>query len=104
VWKDLVAGHPREEIVDALAGLDPELAPKAMTLVDHLVERGLMRPSIRAVDAAPLGELGSLAMALTGVREILLESFDDMRDLVVADPIHEVEEEAGWPVRKAAQA
>jgi hypothetical protein len=31
---------------------------------------------------------------------IKLEVFDDLSELLVADPIHDVDEEAGWPHRK----
>ncbi len=31
-----------------------------------------------------------------------LEMHDDLADLVIADPIHDSDEAAGWPVRKAA--
>lgn len=30
-----------------------------------------------------------------------VDVYDDLADLIIADPIHEVDEERGWPVRKA---
>jgi hypothetical protein len=33
-----------------------------------------------------------------------VEIFDDLADLILADPIHDVEETAGWPVRKPIAA
>jgi hypothetical protein len=102
IWKDLVAGHPREDIAAALGAIEAELAGKTTAFVDDLVERGLMRPAPDAPRAE--GELASGALAAAGTTDLMLESFDDMRDLVIADPIHEVEEDAGWPARKAGQA
>jgi hypothetical protein len=29
-----------------------------------------------------------------------MEVFDDMADLIKADPIHDVDDVAGWPVRR----
>jgi hypothetical protein len=102
IWKDLAAGHPREDIVAALGAIEAELAPKTNAFVDDLVERGLMRPA--PDPQPPTGELASRALAAGGAIDLVLEAFDDMRELVIADPIHEVEEEVGWPARKAGQA
>lgn len=33
--------------------------------------------------------------------ELVVETFTDMQELLGLDPIHEVEEEAGWPLQKA---
>ena len=30
--------------------------------------------------------------------------FSDLADLIMADPIHDVEETAGWPIRKPIAA
>jgi Coenzyme PQQ synthesis protein D (PqqD) len=32
---------------------------------------------------------------------LLVDTYDDLAEMIVADPIHEVDEERGWPVRKA---
>ena len=97
VWRDLASGHPRERILEALAVIDNETAAKASTFIDQLIDRGLMRAS---TGSDVTHELESGALAASGSTEIVLESFDDMKDLVIADPIHEVEEDAGWPVRR----
>jgi hypothetical protein len=34
------------------------------------------------------------------VENIVIETYTDMQDLLGLDPIHEVEEEAGWPLAK----
>jgi hypothetical protein len=107
IWKDLAAGHPREDIVAALGAIEAELAPKTNAFVDDLLERGLMRLAPEAEPPAagpPAAELASRALAAGGTTDLVLEAFDDMRELVIADPIHEVEEEVGWPARKAGQA
>jgi hypothetical protein len=31
-----------------------------------------------------------------------LAVFDDLADLLIADPVHDVDEEAGWPHRPAS--
>jgi hypothetical protein len=34
----------------------------------------------------------------------LLEKFDDLQDLILLDPVHEVLEEEGWPHARSAGA
>ena len=97
VWRDLNAGHAVDDIIAELAASDPELGNAARRLIDSLVEHGLMHevPAPETMPAAP--EFRPLVAA--GVRELTLTPFDDMKDLVMTDPIHEVDEEIGWPVR-----
>ncbi len=53
-------------------------------------------PSDREPAALTLGPLGPLG-------PLTIERYDDLRDLVLLDPIHEVAESAGWP-RRAGDA
>jgi hypothetical protein len=32
-----------------------------------------------------------------GAREIVFEIYEDMQDLILSDPIHDVDETIGWP-------
>lgn len=63
-------------------------------LADRLLDEGLIAPSDGAPDGAV--ELGPLPGG-TAYRAPLLEKFDDMEELLLLDPIHEVDE-AGWPI------
>ena len=97
IWRDLVAGHAVEDIVTELTATDAELGSAGRRFVDSLVEHGLMCevPAPGGLPAVP--EFRQMIAA--GHREITLTPFDDMKDLVMTDPIHEVDEEAGWPMR-----
>lgn len=97
VWRDLAAGHSVDAIVDNLATVDVELAEQARRLVADIIRHKLMRPASGA--AAPSASLESLSLAVAGGAAIVLEIYDDMRDLVLADPVHDVDEQAGWPKR-----
>lgn len=75
-------------IVDGQAVTD-EVATGALAFAQHLIELGLIVPAT-GVQAKPAAAL-SLDSAPT------IEVYDDLSDLIVADPIHDVDDEAGWP-------
>ncbi|MBN8993893.1 MAG: PqqD family protein [Rhizobiales bacterium] len=98
VWRDLVAGHRAEDVVRAVSDSDPALGGEVGALVDRLLAEGLLRPV--ATDVPATGDITAAAFAAAGARAILVDTYDDMRDLVLTDPVHEVDEEAGWPTRR----
>jgi coenzyme PQQ synthesis protein D (PqqD) len=99
VWRDLAAGHPAEAVVAAVAQHDPQLAAEVTAFIERLRMDGLMELSQHET---PPGARPVASEAVSaGTVALLVDSYDDMQDLVLADPIHDVEEEAGWPVRRA---
>jgi len=93
LWHDLMAGHSVEALVD-LAGENAELAAEIARLRRR---SGQLRPD--APDhrgAGPSGPAATAAQAAT-MTAPALESFGDMQDLLLLDPVHEVDEEMGWP-------
>jgi len=98
VWQDLIAGLSPKTVVDGLAGVDPALADATASFIADLERRGLIRPSVLAV--ATDQSAASIALAQAGAEPPVIEVFDDMVDLFEADPIHDVDEEVGWPVRR----
>ena len=92
VWQAIVGGATLEAILGA-ADASRHLDIRAF--VDKLLQHEL----IAKLDEAPSGvALPEGLSALDGA--IKLEVFDDLSELLVADPIHDVDEEAGWPHRK----
>ena len=73
---------------DAPANL---LEQTARAFVGELVERGLIVADAAAPRHAPAAAAARIAFAPP-----LFERFTDMQDLLLLDPIHEVDE-AGWP-------
>ncbi|WP_417809480.1 PqqD family protein [Thioclava sp.] len=82
-------------IVDGQSITD-DLAAGAAAFAQHLIELGLIVPATTATakPAVPL----SLDSAPT------IEVYDDLSDLIVADPIHDVDDEAGWPKMQKASS
>lgn len=97
VWEGLMAGQPLDRVareVAAVAGLDEGAFVAASDrLVADLLAEGLIQP-----EAAPATGAWSPVPAPPGESYALpvLERFTDMQDLLLLDPIHDVEE-MGWP-------
>lgn len=93
LWQDLVDGHSVEALTE-LAAENRELALAIERYADELVSCGLMRA---ASDAPVPTEPARTATQVATMLPPTLESFGDMQDLLLLDPVHEVDEEMGWP-------
>jgi len=70
-------------------------------LVNELLAVDLIRPASAQAGNAPIGEMIPVTIAYAPP---VLETFSDMQDLLLLDPIHEVDD-AGWPMApRQAQA
>ncbi len=93
IWNAIAAGHSAAEIAGAVS--PPGDAAALRQSVENFVEALLAEQLIRPVERpAPAGNL--LPLAPWQTESLRLERFTDMQDLLVLDPIHEVDE-AGWP-------
>jgi Coenzyme PQQ synthesis protein D (PqqD) len=107
VWDRVLAGAQPDEVVEALSdayGLPPEVANRDVTeLVERLNEAKLIVPadepgtngSAPGTTAGPAAN-GSGPSADYARPE--LSTYTDMQELLLLDPIHEVDE-SGWPSR-----
>lgn len=89
VWGALMAGATLVQIAED----GPALA-SASQFVDKLLALGLLIPeTARGVTVDP-----ALRSALAADRsEPILTTYDDLSDLIIADPVHEVDDDKGWP-------
>lgn len=95
VWNDLIDGHSVEALLERTQGNDQIHAAMA-PFVDELVATGLMRHS--SIARQPTGP-ARIATAAASMDAPVLEPFGDMQDLLLLDPVHEVDEQVGWPNR-----
>jgi hypothetical protein len=99
LWRDLAAGHPVETLAALLApALGGTQAVQDFTA--RITEQGLMRPAENT--AVPNGQaLGepqvATALAAGTTPALTFEVFEDMKNLLLFDPVHEVDEVKGWP-------
>lgn len=91
IWTALLQGTPSAQIAAAHA------QPKAVeAYVQRLVDLVLLAPTDTQGPDLSDDQKADIA-ALTDAP--IIDVYDDLSDLLIADPIHDVDEEAGWPKR-----
>jgi len=96
VWRDLIAGHSVESLLDAISQVDKRVYQPVSDFIRDLESAGLVhRTSSRAAGTVTPD---SVSIVGAGETRLTLQPFDDMKDLILADPIHDVDEEKGWPI------
>ncbi len=91
-WQLLASGRTPAESAGPLGQDEGSIAD----FLARLLEEGLLRP--RDGEAGPLPDVRPAAGAL------LLEKYTDMQELLLLDPIHDVDDEEGWPNVRAGAA
>ena len=100
IWKDIIGGRRPANILEQLETINYQHVAAARSFISSLLEQKLIRPVKREGDTAN-GPLQSVKAA-TGIDASppVLLVYEDMADLILADPIHDVEEDVGWPVKR----
>jgi hypothetical protein len=96
LWQAALAGSSRATIKAAVAAAYPtiaEAADAAAAFLDKLVEHDLLAVSDEATTDV------SFDLDGTSYAPPTLEHHSDMQDLIMLDPIHDVDT-MGWPTRK----
>jgi hypothetical protein len=94
IWSALTAAAGTDEIAAALAAAgmpEADAAPAVAGLLEQLLAEGLV---VEDADA-PVGA-NPPAPPADALEPPALEKFTDMQDLILLDPVHEVDER-GWP-------
>ena len=98
IWQGLRGGLSDAEVADWLAGHYAGQAAEIPGLVTEFIAQmqreGLVMPIEKGADRT--GELPALDEDRFAAPE--LERYDDMKELLLLDPVHDVAE-AGWPKR-----
>lgn len=102
LWRDMRAGHAPASLAKGVAKVDDALADSVEAFFVFLVEAGLIRPGSVVAEAPAAGDAASVAEMVRDRMPPVVEAFDDMAELILSDPIHDVEEDIGWPVRREA--
>ena len=90
IWRAIDGGHRVEQIETAFA------APEAKALITAFVsqlEREQLITGIESSGQPPAEKMISMKQPFA---EPILEKFTDMREMLLVDPIHELDE-GGWP-------
>jgi hypothetical protein len=99
LWRGIEQGATRDELVEHLATSHAD-ASGVDAAVDSFVEQLLGDELVVPADGEPPGP-PVLDPPVTARFEVpLLERFTDMTDLILLDPVHDVDAAAGWPRAK----
>lgn len=92
IWRDLADGCPVAALVAQAAGT--VVRDGIETLAAGLVAEGLLRPRSTPVTTTPKSSFDGIDAVPA------MEAYDDMAELILADPIHDVDEQVGWPLKR----
>lgn len=94
LWRDLAAGHPVEILADAAA--DALGGPKPiLDFAAKAQAEGLMRPVAATAASEAPQIIGALSAGASS--DLTFEVYEDMKNLILLDPVHEVDQSRGWP-------
>ena len=97
-WQAIAGGASPADLATVIAGGyesdDATIAAAVAGFVDALLQAGLIRPAEPAAAISP-AELPAPAARLP-FAGLALRGFTDLQELLLLDPIHEVDE-TGWP-------
>ncbi|HUQ82057.1 MAG TPA: PqqD family protein [Gemmatimonadaceae bacterium] len=105
IWRSLEHGSPRAGIVHRVLALYDAPESDVASAVDAYVADLIERKLVVEVDASPSASSNGVTEPHTERRNDfappVLHAYTDMEDLLLLDPIHDVDE-AGWPMPKPA--
>jgi hypothetical protein len=91
IWALITSGYSPDAILSSIQTAEPAIHDDSVAFLRKLIELGLVRPDD---DAAENRQAISTAWPNDPPR---LEVYNDLAELIYADPIHDVDEQAGWP-------
>jgi hypothetical protein len=95
VWRDLTAGCGVERLLAELEEINEAASAATAKFVGELQSAGLLRRGPSPLNhAAPLE---SPAFVASGEVMPILEGFEDMKEFILSDPIHDADDLLGWP-------
>ena len=102
IWQALVANHTLDEALDLLAvhyGTPrADIEPGVTQFVAQLLDEGLLLES-----TAPATGNGLALGQPTVFEKPVLSKYTDMQELLLLDPIHDVNPSIGWPFPRATE-
>ena len=100
IWQAILAGTTLQTIIDTLRTAAPSLEVPACEFIKRLEELNLIREA--QTNTASRDEPSDL-QGWGEEEPPQIDVFDDLADLILADPIHDVDAETGkWPLRESA--
>lgn len=92
----LLAGASVENVLTAiqsLPGCPDDIAAQLDAFIQALLEKEIIVPDDGAANTASID-----ASVLTDGFALTVDEFAEVQDLILADPVHDVDVEQGWPI------
>jgi len=103
IWTWIEQGLSRAEMLERMAERYPvarqDLATSLDSFIAELVAQDLVRETAVDPVATPTSDPASVNGAAQPFAAPVLNVYSDMKDLLLLDPIHDVDE-IGWPIQK----
>lgn len=99
ILERLVHGNAPDQIknaVKSLSGCPEDFGTQIDTFIEQLLEKEILVPG----DTLPGGNEVIGEEALQDGFVLNLDEFAEVQDLILADPVHDVDVEQGWPIFK----
>jgi hypothetical protein len=93
VWQWVAAGASRQQIQDAFRDLQPDQSESLDAFLESLVNEELLEESVSGAGQEPATPLPKGEIAFESPK---FAKYNDMQNLLLSDPIHDVDE-TGWP-------
>lgn len=100
IWRDIVNGLNPDALVNHLQALKSIHTEAAGCFIGKLISEQLIRQASSPRPLMALENATSITALEKATEPPKLEIFDDMAELILSDPVHDVEEEKGWPVKR----
>jgi hypothetical protein len=100
VWNALMAGATAQTIIDSANPARNDRVDAIIQFLCRLHELQLIRTASEVTNISVATPIDWNSLSAGDRPEI--EVFDDLAELILADPIHDVDAEVGWPMRKTA--
>lgn len=100
LWEQLLKGASLTQLAFFLSGRygadEASALRDTQQFIDQLLTEGLVVPAGMAPEATP----AETVPAGVPYSVPALEVYSDMQDMLLLDPVHDVDSEQGWPIKK----
>lgn len=103
IWSMLAAGYSEQVIIDRACGLYRGDAASVAAATRAFIEKLLSENLVERAEGTSPTALSASAEAAGDFVEPVLQKYTDMEELLLLDPIHEVDK-LGWPSAKQKSA
>jgi coenzyme PQQ synthesis protein D (PqqD) len=108
IWAAIARGESVNDILTGLRagdeGIGHHLEATASSFLEELEQEGLITRAHDDARESPRAGASTPAVSAGAAFEApVLQKFQDLKELILLDPVHEIQEDVGWPQPKTAR-